>query len=280
MVLMPDLAPFLKDGKFLMLALDHRGSFKKLMNPSNGDAVTDQQAIDLKREIINAVKPQMSGVLIDPDYGLPAYTEKTKPFLLPVEKTGYEDQGGERLTKLEYGVPKLMDWGAGGAKILLFFNPFLKTAEQQLETARTVVEECKSRDYPLFLEIVTYESDHDITLEEREKIVIESLKMFIKRGIKPDVYKMEYPGSAVACRTISAVLQEDGIPWILLTRGDSFDHFKVQLEEAVSRGAVGFLAGRALWQEVCTMQGAEKEKFLKETLPERFKVISDICCNK
>ena len=105
MSLMPDLAPFLKDGKFLMLALDHRGSFKKLMNPEDEKAVTDQQAIDLKREIINSVKDQMSGVLIDPDYGLPAYNEKTKPFLLPVEKTGYEAQAGERLTKLEYGVP-------------------------------------------------------------------------------------------------------------------------------------------------------------------------------
>jgi tagatose-1,6-bisphosphate aldolase len=274
---MADLANFLsKDGKFLMLALDHRGSFKKLMNPQNPDSVTDQMAIDLKGEIINAVKDQMSGVLIDPDYGLPAYVEKTKPFLLPVEKTGYEAKGGERLTKLEYGVPKLMEWGAGGAKILLFFNPYLETAEAQLETGKSVVDECKSRDYPLFLEIVTYEADHEVTMEEREKLVIESLKKFVARGVLPDVFKLEYPGSSVACRTISAILQEHEIPWILLTRGDSFEHFTQQLKDAVSRGAVGFLAGRALWQEVCTMQGEEKQKFLKETLPERFRMISDI----
>jgi tagatose-1,6-bisphosphate aldolase len=274
---MADLANFLKDGKFLMLALDHRGSFKKLMNPDNPDSVTDQMAIDLKGEIINAVKDQMSGVLIDPDFGLPAYVEKTKPFLLPVEKTGYEAKGGERLTKLEYGVPKLMEWGAGGAKILLFFNPYLETAEAQLETGKSVVEECKSRDYPLFLEIVTYEADHEVTMEEREKLVIESLKKFVARNVIPDVFKLEYPGSAVACRTISAILQEHEVPWILLTRGDSFEHFKEQLKDAVSRGAVGFLAGRALWQEVCTMQGEEKQKFLKETLPERFRIISEIC---
>jgi tagatose-1,6-bisphosphate aldolase len=274
---MADLANFLKDGKFLMLALDHRGSFKKLMNPQNPEAVTDQMAIDLKGEIINAVKDQMSGVLIDPDFGLPAYVEKTKPFLLPVEKTGYEAKGGERLTKLEYGVPKLMEWGAGGAKILLFFNPYLETAEAQLETGKSVVDECKSRDYPLFLEIVTYEADHEVTMEEREKLVIESLKKFVARNVIPDVFKLEYPGSAVACRTISAILQEHEVPWILLTRGDSFEHFKEQLKDAVSRGAVGFLAGRALWQEVCTMQGEEKQKFLKETLPERFRIISEIC---
>jgi tagatose-1,6-bisphosphate aldolase len=274
---MADLANFLKDGKFLMLALDHRGSFKKLMNPDNPDSVTDQMAIDLKGEIINAVKDQMSGVLIDPDFGLPAYVEKTKPFLLPVEKTGYEAKGGERLTKLEYGVPKLMEWGAGGAKILLFFNPYLETAEAQLETGKSVVDECKSRDYPLFLEIVTYEADHEVTMEEREKLVIESLKKFVARNVIPDVFKLEYPGSAVACRTISAILQEHEVPWILLTRGDSFEHFKEQLKDAVSRGAVGFLAGRALWQEVCTMQGEEKQKFLKETLPERFRIISEIC---
>ena len=41
-------------------------------------------------------------------------------------------------------------------------------------------------------------------------------------------------------------------------------------------GAKGFLAGRALWQEVCTMKGEEKNKFLKETLPDRFRKVSEI----
>ena len=65
-------------------------------------------------------------------------------------------------------------------------------------------------------------------------------------------------------------------PWIILTRGDTFDKFTAELEDAIKAGAKGFLAGRALWQEVCSMQGEEKERFLKETLPNRFKKISEI----
>jgi tagatose-1,6-bisphosphate aldolase len=113
---------------------------------------------------------------------------------------------------------------------------------------------------------------------EREKIVLESLKMFTRHDIFPDVFKLEYPGNSLGCQTISATIQltERQIPWILLTMGSSFDDFVTQLKEASIRGCSGFLAGRAVWQEVCAMQGEEKQKFLKETLPKRFKIISDI----
>ena len=49
-----------------------------------------------------------------------------------------------------------------------------------------------------------------------------------------------------------------------------------ELKEAVYSGAEGFLAGRALWQEVCSMTGEQKSFFLSKTLPERFKKIAGI----
>lgn len=269
---------FKKNGKYLMLAFDHRGSFKKLMNPENPDSVTDEQAIALKKEIIDSVRDQFSSLLVDQDFGLPAYESKDRPFLLPVEKSGYEAKEQERITTLEYSLDQLKTWGASGAKLLLYFNPYLKTAEAQLETAKKVVDECKAADFPLFLEIVTYEPDHEETDEEREKLVLESLKLFLRRNIIPDVFKLEYPGSALGCQTITAIL--DTIPWIILTRGDTFVHFSQELKDATIRGCQGFLAGRALWQEVCNLKDGEKDKFLKETLPERFKQISEIALAK
>ncbi len=257
-----------------MLALDHRASFKKLMNPENPEAVIDEEAVELKRQIIESIKDQISGLLIDVEIGLKAYSDRTKPFLLPVEKTGYTEEKGERITELEIGVLKLQELGAAGAKLLLYFNPYLSSAQKQLETARSVVEECKSRDFPLFLEIVTYEPDHEISDDERGKLVIESLKCFKSRNILPDVFKIEYPGSALACQTITAILED--LPWILLTRGVSFDEFVPQFKEATVRSCQGFLAGRALWQEACTLQGEDRRKFLDVTLPERFKILAGI----
>src|SRR3989344_6033106 len=106
-----NLDKFTSAGKFLMLALDHRGSFKKMMNPQNPDAVTDEQIISLKNEIIVALHTQFSGLLIDETWGLKACHEicQIKPFLLPLEKSGYTDQSGERITELEYSVSHIKE---------------------------------------------------------------------------------------------------------------------------------------------------------------------------
>ncbi|MBI3486501.1 DUF2090 domain-containing protein [Candidatus Daviesbacteria bacterium] len=266
-----NLDKFKINNKFLMLALDHRGSFKKLMNPDNPESVSDQAAIDLKSEIIKSVEEQMSGVLVDIDFGLPGF-DKQKPFLLPAEKTGYSDSNGERITQLEKSAADLLNLGAAGVKLLLYFNPSLESAKAQLETAKKVLADAHLNNLPLFLEIVTYEINHHI--EDRESLVLGSLQLFLENEIFPDVFKLEYPGNFEACLKITEILKD--LPWILLTRGVTFDEFVPQLKNATKAGAVGFLAGRALWQEVCTMQGEEKEKFLKETLPERFKTISEI----
>lgn len=259
---------FTKDGKFLMLALDHRGSIKKLMNPQDPDSITDEEVIDLKNEIIESVKNEFSALLIDEVWGLEACHEvcRVKPFLLPLERSGYDEQNGERLTELEYSVEKIKEMGASGAKLLLYFNPKANSTDKQLETAKLVMEDCRNNDFPLFLEIVTY--------GEGEGLVAESVKKFQEEGIVPSVWKLEYPGSEEKCQEITDLVGDT--PWILLTGGQTFDEFTPELETAVKVGASGFLAGRALWQEVCKLEGEEKQKFLNETLKNRFKIIAEM----
>ena len=270
-----DLSKFTKDGKFLMLALDHRGSFKKLMNPQDSESVTDEDIISLKNEIIEALKDQFSALLIDETWGLEACHEvcQIKPFLLPLEKTGYTDESGERITELEYSVQQLKDMGANGAKLLLYFSPDTKSVSKQLEIARDVMKDCRQARLPFFLEVVTYQLIYDRNIVDAN-LVINSVRKFIDNGIVPDVWKLEYPGSLEACQELSNLV--GNTPWILLTGGKSFEEFKPELENAIRGGASGFLAGRALWQEVCTLSGEEKQKFLRETLSSRFAQISEI----
>ena len=244
-----------------MLALDHRGSFKKLMNPEDPESVTDDQVIQLKNDIIEALKDQFSALLIDEAWGLEACHEvcQIKPFLLPLEKSSHTG-----VVELEHTASDLISLGASGAKILFDFNPGDENVSKQLEIARKVVEDCKSAAFPLFLEIVTHDGN----------LVIESVKRFVENGTIPDVWKLEFPGSQEACLQLTQLV--GNTPWILLTGGDDFEDFKNKLEIASQGGTRGFLAGRALWQEVCTMDGEEKNKFLRETLPSRFKEVSDI----
>ncbi len=265
---------FTKNGKYLMLALDHRGSFLKLLSPNNPEAANKDTAIALKHDIISAVTDQMSGVLVDPDYGLPALTDITKPFLLPLEESGYTDDAGERTTKLAYTATQLKDWGAGGAKVLIYFNPDVPSAQEQLAISKRAMAEATTAGLPLFLEIRVYDLNAGDKVEPVGDLLLRSLTMFLEADIRPAVYKLEYPDNADNCQRITNMLGV--IPWIILTKGASFETFKAQLADAASCGAQGFLAGRALWQEVAGLTGDDKATFLADVLPTRFKQLTEI----
>lgn len=273
-----NLGQFTQDGKFLMLALDHRGSFKKLINPQDPDLVSGETVINLKNDIIEALKDQFSALLIDETWGLEACHEvcQVKPFLLPLEKSEYTDQAGERITELEYSVEQIKAMRASGAKLLLYFNPGGQSAGKQIEIARKVMEDCKANDFPFFLEIVTYNNTGS-SIGNRYGIVNRSVGKFMEADVIPDVWKLEYPGSAEQSQELTKLVGD--VPWILLTGGQTFEEFKPELEVASQNGAKGFLAGRALWQEVCKLAGESRQKFLKDTLPARFQELTQVATN-
>jgi tagatose-1,6-bisphosphate aldolase len=276
-----DLEKFTQNGRFLMLALDHRESFRKILNPQNPPAVEEEEMIKIKSEIIESLSSQFSGLLIDPQSGLPAYQSlafaQTKPYLLSIEKSGYQKVGEERVNELEYTVPQLKKMGASGIKLLIYFNPYVKTAALQLATIAKVWRDCQAVDFPLFLEIVTYYTEQ--TLSSQLNLVTESLKRVLGYGIRADVFKLDYPGDEASCRFVTSLLGK--IPWILLTRGENFHIFKHQLTEATVNGCSGFLAGRALWQEIGQYQSEGKRKeFLSAVVTKRFAAIAKIVENK
>lgn len=253
-----------------MLALDHRGKFRKLINPENPNAVKKEQMINLKKEIIAAVNSQLSGLLIDPEYGLEAYKRldlpTVKPFLLSAEKTGYKEEAGERITEIKYSAQALKNLGAAGVKLLIYFKPSAKSAVIQIETAKKVLRDAYAHGLPFFLEIVNYGIKPDM---------VQSAKILLDNNVHPDVFKFEYPGSPETCQQMTGMLGDT--PWILhTTTGSDFEEFCDQLEIASKAGCKGFLVGRSLWQEAVRMTGEEKGSFLKKTLPARFERISKI----
>lgn len=278
-----DTSFFTDNGKYLMLALDHRGSFKKYVNPNNPESASDAEVIQTKEMIISALINKFSGVLLDPVWGLPAFAKATagepaeikeKPYLLCLEESGYTAKDSERITELQYSCAQLKEWGASGAKILLYFNPAAKDAcAAQLATAQAALADAKKNALPIFLEIVTYGNEKNDN--SRSRWVLQSLEKFLAAGIAPDVFKLEYPGDKDSCAAVSKMLGP--IPWILLTRGENFEVFSKQLTDAVVGGAVGFLAGRALWQEIGGYPAIEeKQDYLKTIVSQRFDDISNI----
>ncbi len=271
-----DLSIFQNQGKYLMLAFDHRDSFRKYVNPTDPDNATDIDLIKVKGMVISALEDQFTGVLLDVDWGLVGYKSKNKPYLLPLEKSGYTDIEGGRKTELEYSAKQLKNLGASGTKLLLYFNPEAKNCGEQLVTAKQALEDSHKNDLPLFLEIVTYGNEE--LGKSRAEWVLRSVQMLLENEVVPDVWKLEYPGDLESCQKINELV--GNTPWILLTRGEKFDKFDQQLKDAVSAGAIGFLAGRALWQEIGECKtDQERQDFLERIVKNRFKIISEIALN-
>ena len=104
-----------------MLALDHRGSFRKLAKTED-----EKILIDYKYDIINSLIYQFSGILIDEEIGFKSYAlfnqDILKPFLLPIEKSGYTDSPEGRLNELYTSADEISDKGASGVKLLIYFD--------------------------------------------------------------------------------------------------------------------------------------------------------------
>lgn len=261
-----------------MLAFDHRESFKKLAGLNYSGREADQQLISIKKEIIDALSDCFSGLLIDTDYGLPAYLSVVvkKPFLLPVEKSGYNGNSKNRLNSIECLPIELVKRGADGVKLLLYFNPVSETVDSQLVLAKKVLELSQAENLPLFLEIVTY--DQKGSNSKDFDLVYSSLERFLNFGIRPDVFKLPFSGSKEGSEKITRLLGKT--PWIVLTAGEKFEVFKEQLEMAIAGGASGFLAGRSVWQDIFRFQGKDRQRFLEIDMVNRFKEIIKIALNK
>lgn len=258
---------FKRGNTFPMLAFDHRSSFVKLLKGSAEQEPSLDQVIAIKKDILQALVPYMSGTLVDEDYGLPALKSMHSlvPYLLPLEKTGYTDKLGERITEILSTPEELIQKGAHGAKLLLYTNHHLPSWKAQVKTAQNQAFLCKQANIPFFLEFVLY-SANDIL----PGTVFETVQKAIQDGVTCDVWKLPYPGSKEECEKVHALVS--GVPWIILTGGTSFEEFKEQYKIAKDSGCAGFLAGRALWQEVGSLWRDEVRyrDFLQEELPRRF----------
>jgi tagatose 1,6-diphosphate aldolase/sulfofructosephosphate aldolase len=103
-------------------------------------------------------------------------------------------------------------------------------------------------------------------------IVVDSAEQMA--GLRPDLLKLEWPGSADGCRNVTEAL--GGVPWALLSAGVGIDEFVERVEIALDAGAVGFIAGRAIWGEAVTLRREERVSFLHETAVPRLACLCDV----
>jgi tagatose-1,6-bisphosphate aldolase len=252
-------------GRFAVLALDHRDSFRNFLRPDDPLGVAAEELTALKIELVAAAAGEATGVMLESEYSIPQVIDAgvLPPgvgFVAALEAQGYMGDLGARPTEL------MPDWspaaaraaGASACKLLLPFHPDRELADAQAAVAAEVVASCHDAGLPLVLEPLFYDLDDPA---DRPRVVIETASRFAQAGA--DLLKLPFPVDTsvdadtdhwfAACRTISELVPS---PWVVLSGGGDFDSFAAQVEVARSAGNAGFMVGRALWGEA-VMSAAE-----------------------
>jgi tagatose-1,6-bisphosphate aldolase len=242
-----------------------------------GIEATDQDMRDVKVEVTKALTPDATGILLDPQLGVGAVMgagalDSSCGLLIAAEPTDRGDFDGEPRS---YRMPEqnaawVKSLGGDAVKILVMMNPQREVRPGEPDiTAETVgvvqsiVDDCREQGIPSVIENLIFapRGVDQLTPAQRERAIISSAELLT--ATKPDILKLEYPGSAQGCRKLSGVLT---VPWAVLSAGVDFDVFEDVIKVSCDDGgASGFIAGRSVWKEAVGLNPGERATFLSET---------------
>ncbi len=200
------------------LAIDQRDALRSLFSAElkiEKSLVAREQLEEFKSIVVRVLSPHASAVLLDPEYGLQAASQRASSsgLLMAYEVSGYDPSVPFRLPRLlaHWSVRRLVDAGAQCVKVLLYYA--LSDAPEVQERKRVWVErvgsECAGCDVPFFLEIVPYQNGLDEKSPQfarcKPAILARAMREFSKPYYCVDVLKVGVPvtmayveGSSVA----------------------------------------------------------------------------------
>lgn len=289
-------------GVIAAAAMDQRGSLQKAIAKGRGDGgqASDDDLTIFKTSVTRVLTKHSSAILMDPEYGLPAIEQRAPGtgVLLAYEKTGYDVTVKGRLPDLlpEWSVRRLVEAGADGIKILLYYNPF--DTEQVNTIKHAFVErigaECAANDVPFFLEPIAYDDElgdeKGIEFARRKpEYVTRYMEEFSKPRYMVDILKVEVPVNVRYVEGVSVFAGEAAYtraeamkhfqnaaavatkPFIYLSAGVTDQVFRETLELAAEAGTPfsGVLCGRATWQDAIPIYARDGVDALDSWLEDR-----------
>jgi tagatose 1,6-diphosphate aldolase len=258
------------DGKFSILAIDHRDSLRQFLRPDDPDSLTAAEITALKIELVSTIADLATGVMLEPEYSIPQVLDAGAlpdgvGFLAALEAQGYLDDPGTGVTTVLDGwsVEQAAASGAASAKLLQSYHPDRPLARAQETVAAGILADCRRVGLPLAMEPLFYDLDSP---EDRSRVVVETARRFAALG--PDLLKLPYPGSPDACAEVTEIVGD--IPWAMLSGGGTFDDFADQFTVASDAGCSGFMVGRALWGEAVKAPADQRSMIIADLVRPRF----------
>lgn len=271
---------------FTILAIDHQDSLRRALNPQSPSSVTDDEMVNFKRRVVSSLwNEAISGVLLDPVYGLVQLVEQGLPasvgLLAELEKADYNMNPLPLAVDIRpnWSVAKIKHMGANGVKLFYYYDPEnAELCQQQDATLQQVIVDSQQHDIPLYAEPIIA----NVTPDHRQSKVIQSAKRTDELGA--DILKLEFPVDVhtqtdrqVWTRACEELTRAVDAPWVLLSAGVSFELFCEQVEIACQAGASGFMVGRAVWGDACSIKDeAQLDDWLKTIGRDRIRRLIEI----
>lgn len=264
------------DGSLAIVAMDQRNTLRRMLAAE--DRPTDAETIrSFKVDVVEALSPAASAVLLDPEFGVPAVRQAgvmapgcaTLVAVEPAERVTWngEPRAGRDPDRTAAWVREV---GGDAVKLLVQMRPDRprRAGEPDLvaevvEVVRSVVRDCSAVGIPSVIETLLYSlpDEEPLGLRRRAELIAESARILSETG--PDLLKLEYPGDARGCQAVANVI---GVPWAMLSAGMPFPAFlEAVLTACEEGGACGFIAGRVYWKEAVALEAAARREFLATT---------------
>jgi tagatose-1,6-bisphosphate aldolase len=275
------------DGRFAVLAMDQRATLRRMLVAADQPSENADLSA-FKIDIVRALAPLSSGVLLDADYGVgPVRAAGALPedvgLLVAAEPVDKDQWNGEPRARVdpERGAAYVLANGGDALKFLVQWRPGRPhrsgdpdLASEALTVVGNVVADCSRAGIPSVIEplIAKLPDESPLSAEATAELVIESAAQMA--GEQPDLLKLEWPGSAEGCRRVTEAL--GAVPWALLSAGVGFDDFVERVRIALDNGASGFIAGRAIWGEAVKLTGVARVEFLDKTAVPRLATLCDL----
>lgn len=265
-------------GVFKLLAVDHRGSMRRVLAPEDPDGVAVADVQRAKEEIVGELSPYASGVMANPGFAAACVysgaLSGSASLIVTSESDGYTAVArGEPARLIDgWALDRARELGAAAVKILVqqpIGSPELRRLDREFVLEVSVA--CRELDLCLVLEVLVPDGHAGRVGVWRDALVGAACDL----SPHCDLYKTSFPGIGEdpeqgrgACAQISA---EAAVPWVVLSGGAPPERFAQQLEIACQEGASGFLAGRSVWADAVAVAPANRRMQLRQVAAVRLR---------
>ena len=275
-----------KNGAIMVIACDQRGGIRKILAKTAEDQarITDTMLGDTKSDVTRYLAANAPCILLDPICAVPRVVDEAAlprdvALLIGLDASGYDtDSDGHFLSRLAPGINarRVRELGGTGGKIMVYLrSDHPKANAHNVAIIKHCIEDFAREDLLLVVEFLTYPMPGEDPAAYKVKfpsLIEGGTRICLDAGSK--VLKLPFPGTPEACAAITTMCGT--VPWSVLSAGVDHETFIGQVEIAMTNGASGVIAGRALWKDCVSLDRAEQKSLLVNRAVPRLKQIQAI----